>query len=278
MSARRWAVYDLSVNPPAYDFLVFMQTALQEGANAVWFIPGFQIGVQTEGGEKEERRRLAHVALPICDLYGLKYEFGEWTGEHTSVWPDSRVRKIVDGRLVKQRAHQIYWLKQVVKPFPVMPTQQALDRVNDKFKGKRPIVVTLRTSRDRPLRNSGPDWKRWAADHDAVVLEDWCVSWMSIDDRVAHYELASLNIGSISGQLHLCILSERPYLALKVLNNHYKNDASKEWWEKNGFQVGEQMPWAGPHQRLVWNYEDDYASIEAEFLKFWQGKEVRQAS
>jgi hypothetical protein len=264
----KWAVYDLSVNPPAYDFLVFMQIALQEGANAVWFIPGVQKGIQTQGGEEEEKRRLREVALPICDLYGLPREFGEWQGL-PAVWPQPNRAKVeVDGKLIKIRAHQVYWLKHVTKPYPVMPTQQALDRANDRFKGKKPIVVTLRQSRDRPLRDSGPDWRKWAEDHEAVVLEDSCVSGMSIDDRVAHYELASLNIGSNSGMLHLCYLSHRPYLALRMVNNFYPHDASEAWWKKNGWSVGEQMPWATKNQKLVWNYVDDYETIEREYQQY----------
>ena len=45
-------------------------------------------------------------------------------------------------------------------------------------------------------------------------------------------------------------------------------DKLLEWWEKNGWKVGDQTPWATKSQRLVWDYVDDYETIEREFQAY----------
>jgi hypothetical protein len=246
--------------------------ALTNGAEKVRFVRGEEIGIPTEGGEKEREGRLKNVAIPICEAYGIPYDFGGFLDPQEVVWPDKRCFKFTDkeGRVRKYRAHSLYWLKEIPKPIPVMPTPEALDKANDALKGKRPIVVTIRESRERSLRNSGPDWKRWAADHDAYVLDDWCVNGMSINERVGYYELARLNIGVVCGQMCLNYTSRRPYLALKALNTHYRHDMTPEWWDKHGWKVGEQIPWAWKDQKIVWNYVDDYDTIEKEFQSYME--------
>jgi len=243
-----------------------MQMAMQKGANAVWFIPGFQIGTQTGGGREAERIRLARVAFPICDMYGLRREFGEPPADLLVVWPDGKQK---NPELKLHRSHSVRWIKLVTKPSPLMPSQQALDRANDKFKGNRPLLVSLRQAPSHnPLRNSGRDWFRWATDHGAEILEDASKSDMDVDDIAAHYELSRLNIGTLSGQFHINIYSaHRPYLVLKMLNRHY-TETSEEWWLKNKWSIGDQMPWAASHQKMVWNYDDDYLTIEREYQSY----------
>lgn len=265
MFAPKWAVYDLAVNPPAYDFLVFAQMALGKGAEAVWFVPSGR-------EEEEEQNRLKDVAYQLCELFGLTRETGPLPEGLEIVWPDERcaLRKIegkTTPRNAKIRAHEVYWLKHLPKLFPPMPTQEAMDKANDVLKGKRPIVVVLRNAIERPLRNSSPDWRKWAMDHEAFVLEDSTITHLPVSERLAYYELSSLNIGVSSGQMHLNYLSGRPYLALRVVNNFYR-DASPDWWNRNGFEIGEQMPWADERQKLVWNYEDDYDTIEREYQAY----------
>ena len=91
---------------------------------------------------------------------------------------------------------------------------------------------------------------------------------MSLDQTLACYELASLNIGVHQGRGLLNWFSDRPYLTVKHILNEYKV-MNLDWVTQNqGLSEGDQMPWAGPHQRLLWNSEDDYQTIEREYQRY----------
>jgi hypothetical protein len=116
----------------------------------------------------------------------------------------------------------------------------------------------MRKTRYQPVRTSSDDWRRWAADHGAYVLEDDVVG---LDERCAIHELAKLNIGVSSGPMVLSEYSvHRSYIALKMLAGEISSNEGFYHWQ--GWFPGDQFPWAGKHQCLVWNDRDDYESIE----------------
>lgn len=257
MLGLRWAVCHLPSNPPGYDFLQFVQLALQAGANAIRFWPGFGLD---HGTEEDERRRLKKIAFRICDDYGLLYELSDKPLDDY-VYPGKG--------LGSKRAHSLKAIKKhLKKPFPLRTTWQTLDKVNDVLNGRKPIVIVIRESSVQSLRNSGPDWRLWAQSHDAVVLEDGEKTDMPPEEYAAYMDLASLTIGVLSGPMSVALYSEhRPYLCLRTLTRHY-SALSEEKWKRWGWNIGEQFAWAGKHQKLVWNYEDDLNTIENEYQTY----------
>lgn len=252
-------MYDLKRSPPGYDFLQFLQLALEEGAQAIRFLPGFG---RDHGTEADERRKLEKIAFRLCESYGLKYEL---SGEPLHV-------ETVKTPL---RPHSLKWMRQLEKPFPLRPSEQTLDRVNDVLKGRRSIVVILRESSIQPMRNSGQDWRAWAWKHEAVVLEDGEKTDMPPEEYAAYMDLASISMGVFSGPMAVALYSEhRPYLVLRTLTEHY-SALSAGKWQQWGWKIGDQYPWAGRHQKLVWNYRDDFDTIEGayqEYLKEQSGQ------
>jgi hypothetical protein len=88
-----------------------------------------------------------------------------------------------------------------------------------------------------------------------------------LEDRCAIHELAKLNIGVNAGPMVLSEYSKhRPYVILKKLAGEISTNEDFYSWQ--GWYPGDQYPWAGKHQMLVWNKTDDYQSIEAAYQEW----------
>src|SRR5690349_10134422 len=240
----RWAVYDLARHSPSFDFLTFIQGAFQAGAEGIWFKRGYQAGPY--GGEEGQRKRVKTICFPICHMYRMPYALASHAPP--SVFDEC-------GICVQKTLKSVR---------PLEAGQAALDRANDRFRGRRPIVVSIRHCTYQPERDSSPAWRRWAADHDAEIVEDWFDDPIPLEDRVACYQLASMNIGVSAGVQAINIYSYRPYLILKYLVEEVKASSTR-YFKRMGWKPGEQMPWATKYQNIVWNNKDDYATIEVEY-------------
>lgn len=242
----KWAVYNLSLNPPGFDFLLFLQRAIPEGIGGIRFHPGFG---GDHGTQEDEKRKFERITLRLCKHFGLKYVFAEEPVEG-EVFPK------------KQRnSHTLEHIRLLKAPSPVVPSAEDLEKAAH---AKDRIVVILRESEIQPLRNSGPDWRRWASDHNAVVLEDAEKTDMTPMEIAAYVNVASVTVGVFAGVMTTAMCSHRPYLMFKCLSDDYRANSPRRW-ERMGFKVGDQLPWAGPHQKMVWNYVDDYDTIEKEY-------------
>ncbi len=245
----KWAVYNLSLNPPGFDFLLFLQRAIPEGIKGIRFHPGFG---GDHGTEEDEKRKLEKIALRICKHFGLKYVFSEEPVEG-EVFPG------------KQRnSHTLMHTRSLKQPSPLVPSAEALEKASH-AKGR--IVVILRDSKIQPLRNSGPDWRKWASDHDAVVLEDAEKTDMTPDEIAAYVNVASVTMSVFAGVMTLAMCSHKPYLMLKCLSDDYRANGINRW-HRMGWEVGDQLPWAGKHQKMIWNTQDDYSTIEEEYNSY----------
>ncbi len=259
-SVTRWALYDLRSCPPSFDFLTFLVLAKNAGAEGVLFIPGMVERKFGQYGPKEQLARVGSIVFPACDLYGMPYK---------SIPPNTDLRDLDIAWPPYAKAspktimagYVMGWLKSVKSPEPFMPSEEALDKVSDRLKGKS-IVVHLRWTPYHQERNSSEDWKKWASDHDAYVLED---NRVNLDERCAFHELAKLNFGVNAGHMALSLFSShRPYISLSYLLGNTVS-TSQEWFARQGWYPGDQYPWAGPHQVLEWGAKDDYNSIESAY-------------
>lgn len=255
----RWAVYDLRIGPPSFDFLTFLVMAKYHGATHVWIVPGTNKAKLAWYTDKEQETRVSNIVIPACKLYGMPFKVEHLNGsprDFDLAWPPyarSTHKAITAGYMVG-------WLKSIREPEPFMPSQEALNKAADRLKGKE-VVVHLRKTKYQDVRNSGPDWRKWAADHNAYVLEDEPID---LEERCAIHELAKLNIGVNAGPMVLSEYSKhRPYVILKKLAGEISTNADFYSWQ--GWYPGDQYPWAGKHQMLVWNMTDSYEDIESAY-------------
>lgn len=267
---KRWAVYDLRIGPPSFDFLTFLVMAKYHGATDIWIVPGLNEAKLGQYEREEQEQRVNSIVLPACKLYGMPYKVEPLHGspkDHDFAWPP-----YVGSGKALHNGYMVGWLKSIKAPEPFMPSQEALDKANDKLQGKR-IVVHLRKTKYQDARNSSNDWRFWAAEHEAYVVEDEPIK---LDDRCALHELATLNIGVNAGPMVLSEYStHRPYIILKKMAGEISTNADFYKWQ--GWYPGDQYPWAGKHQRLVWNAKDDYETIEAAYQE-WRREQTEKDS
>jgi hypothetical protein len=250
----RFAVYDLRVCPPSFDFLAFVILARYHGAEAIHFVPGICEAKLGYYSEAEQAQRVKTILEPVCDLYGMPYQYGPLDHSMDVAWPPF----FRSGKL--RQGYTFGWFQSIKEPEPIMPSPEAKEWALDEI-GEDRIVVHLRAGRNIPGRNSGPKWWEWAQEHDAYVLTD---DQIPLDRRVAIHEVALLNIGAAAGHMTISMFSKRPYVVMKFLSNAGIS-TTMDWHKSQGFNPGDQFPWSGKHQRLIWDGRDDYNAIEAAY-------------
>ncbi len=257
----RWAVYDLGYAPPSFDFVTFLVLARYHGADGVLFIPGVCSRKLSQYDHAEQAERVRTIVFPACDLYRMEKKLVSEAESHNHdvAWPpyyNARGMKSINSYLMG-------WLKSVRKPEALMPTKSGLERATARLKGKT-IVCHMRVTKYQQVRNSGPDWPKWASDHGAYLLED---AEISLDERAGLMELAALNIGVNAGPMALCELSvHRPYITMKRVCGVVAT--SLDFYAQQGWFPGDRFPWAGKHQMQVWDDRDDYEAIESAYQKW----------
>jgi hypothetical protein len=153
--------------------------------------------------------------------------------------------------------------------------------------GRRVISVTLRDYAFMTARNSNLDaWAAFARRLDPAtylpvfvldtertldplpaVLEGFEIlreaSW-NVGLRMALYESSYLNLGVSNGPLYLAAMNDQVRLLIFKLITPSVPQTTEEFMRQLGFQIGGQLPFATPFQRLVWE-NDALDVIEREF-------------
>ena len=148
--------------------------------------------------------------------------------------------------------------------------------------GRRVITVTLRDYAFMPARNSNLEaWAGFARRLDPATylpvfvldtertldptpaeLEDFEVfreaSW-NVGLRMALYESSYLNLGVNNGPLFLAAMNDRTRLLIFKIITPSVPQTTEEFVRQEGFEIGGQLPFATPFQRLVW--EDDVSDV-----------------
>lgn len=253
----RWATWDMGVRSPDHDILTFIHAAHFAGAEGVWFRPGFNYTIDTPNkanletyvNAQVESERQRTILFDACELYGMPYGTGMDLPEDVAYNGSARPGLINDfPRFLEKR-------------IPAYARKRAEERL-----AGRKVVVSIRNARYNTVRNSSPDWYRWAEDNKALVVKDYCDEKIPLVERAAIYEAAELHMGVMQGPMVLSWLSKKPYLILKMLAKC--KVATPEYYEKKfKMEVGKQFKTAN-RQRMVWGYEDDYETIEREYRAF----------
>jgi hypothetical protein len=153
--------------------------------------------------------------------------------------------------------------------------------------GTKPVVsITLRQSDFQPARNSNAHaWRHFAEfciaegfhpvfipDTEALLaghptgFEDFCVldlPALSVGYRMAVYQESFVNAMVNNGPYGLCAYHpDARYLVFKVLNPAVAT-CTAAFLSAQGIPPNRQLPFAGPHQKLVWQFDEPGAITTA---------------
>lgn len=269
------AVYDFSVSPYSYDFVQFLMCASDEGAENVVIVPGKREWSKLT--VDQELSRLHNLILPLARCWG-SYELVSGREQARGldvVWPPRySADKPTPGHQLAYAA-----LARDFKPLQASPEAMVWA---EQYRGA--LVVTIRQSAYNPARDSNVNaWLAFGlfalksgervifvADNDAprnfAMFET--LNGLSVDKRIALYDVAKLNLGVNNGPLSLCVYSKRPLLIFKFCVEADRA-SSADFLTRQGFPPGAQYLWFEKHQHIIW--EDDTAE------NLWAGFEKWKA-
>lgn len=219
--------YDLGQDVASHDCHSWMCVAAAKGATEIVFnVDRVKTNKWTE---PVVRRRFETMLWPAPDFLGLQKSIGN-EGVRTQHKP--HLRDIV----AYCRRNDIPRMKSVLPPKNVRYT------------------ITLRNDRRIPARNSDDAaWLQFAEElGDVKVFKDWEDEPISEHERMSYYAGAEMNYGILSGPFWLAVLSPYPWTMFDCAN---PLGSLRDHFPKYGVGVGEQFPWAGGHQRIVWEPE-----------------------
>ena len=214
------ALYRLSRQIAGFDFFPWLVLQAEAGADTVAFDTR-----NARGGKfsvDEMWRRYDSILKPGTALAGMRFIESS------------------DGRLLAKGGQQE--LVDHVKSGGTFPRlKSVLPRGNERY------TVTLRKTRRWPGRNSrDADWRTFAAEIGAMVIEDYDVTPMHLHQRMALYAGAEMNFFVTNGPVMLCFLSEYPAMGFDVQNSPMI---------PLGIPMGEPYPFLLPQHKQV--YEPD---------------------
>jgi len=110
------------------------------------------------------------------------------------------------------------------------------------------FTVTLRNNKDgaRGRDSRQEDWRTFAQEIGAIVIEDWFDKPIHLHDRMALYAGAKMNFGVCNGPMHMLTLTEYP--VMMFVNTQSARNSQLRW----GQEEGQNCPWMLPNQKLVW--------------------------
>lgn len=217
------ARYDLATEIAGHDFFTWLVVAAARGAERVVF--GIDRPKETKWPRDVVLQRFRSIMEPGPALAGLSYRFGDGGAS---------------GYASPHMMHLVPFCKtggKIVRLRSAMPP------------GRARYTVTLRHEPRVPVMNSDEAaWRRFAEAIGAVVIEDYNDEPVHLHDRLSLYAGAEMNFGVVNGPMHLLTLTEYPVTIFKA-------NVSASNLAKHGIPTGTQLPWARPHQRMIW--EDD---------------------
>lgn len=287
------AFYDLALGPISFDFMTFLIKAMkardelgEDGLHVV-IVPkedGLG-GFARHWGEHDEaatRWRLWHIVISACPLARATVTLahtrdqaqGIANGVGTRWWPEGKAHfpgELVDAAKKGQK-------------IPLLCATEAARRYVDRWlpadAPKKIVTLTVRNQSTSPDRNS--DLAAWIEFRDWLLGKNYRVIWiqdahealgvgigyaeLDPDLRLALYQRAAMNCICNNGPQDLMKYSDAPYMAFGVAITAGWQDHFRKHFH---MEPGEQMPWATPQQRIVYQ-PDNFANLKAEFEK-WQG-------
>jgi hypothetical protein len=239
--------------PTTYDFAVYAVMAKTLKYAEIRFVLGM-----TEWKYPAEIgwRRWANICIPICKIAGIPFSAGG----------------MMPGDALGYATGHIEHLYQKTKR--ISKLQSLYD-----YPKKGYVTITMRESFRNKWRDSNrKEWARFAEylakrGEELIVLEECENQPLAVEERMAIYSNAKMNLAVGNGPMVLCWLSEAPYLSFqlpKPLGHEKEYDQLVEQWNRMGFPVGSQLSFRNSMQEIVWG-PDDFDLIKEKYEKLVDG-------
>lgn len=228
--------YALSRRIAGFDFFPWLLCQVAAGATEIVF------DVRNPKTDKFTReqvlRRFESILLPGVALAGLPFSMGADAHE---LAPGHQQDLLKYGATIPR-------LRSVLPP------------------GKEKYTVTLRETGRWPNRNSkDADWRAFAAEIGARVIEDYEVEPLHLHERMALYAGARMNFFVTNGPVMLCFLSECPAMGFDVQKSPMTNI---------GIPMGVPYPFLLPQHRQI--YEPDDLDVIRRHFDAWLLEEEKR--
>lgn len=141
------------------------------------------------------------------------------------------------------------------------------------------VTITMRESFRNKWRDSNrEEWAKVAEylakrGEEVIVLEECETQPLAVEERMAIYSNAKMNLAVGNGPMVLCWLSEAPYLTFQLPNPPGKGkeyNVLVEQWNRLGFPVGSQLSFRTPMQEIVWG-PDNFDLIKEKYEQLVDG-------
>ena len=230
--------------PTTFDFACYAVIAKTLGYDSIHFaVTGM---AQWKYPPEIGWRRWANICIPLCKLAGLSFTVGPQVEGDVLAYNTGAVEKVYrsKGRIEKLKS--------------VIPYQRS-----------GYVTITMRESFRNKWRDSNrEEWAKvseWLMRNgeEIVVLEECEHQPLALEERMALYANAKMNLAVGNGPMVMCWLSEAPYLSFQLPRgpeNDYK--ALVEQWNRMKFPVGSQLPFRNKRQEIVWGPDDSDLIIE----------------
>ena len=242
--------------PTTYDFAVFAVMAKSMWYSEIRFVVGMaDWKYPAEIGWK----RWANICIPICKLAGLPFSVGGPLPGDTFGYGTGAIESLY------QKTHKISKLK---------PTYE--------YGRKGYVTITMRESFRNKWRDSNrAEWAKigeWLAKRgeEVIVLEECERTPLCVEERMAIYANAKMNLAVGNGPMVLCWLSEAPYLSFqlpKPAGFEKEYEQLVDQWTRLGFPVGSQLSFRNPMQEIVWG-PDDFETVTEHYKKLIDGNKA----
>jgi len=217
--------YDLHRRLPTYDFFNWLTHVRVLGATQITFSTSSKLLMRKKWPRKETFDRLDNFMLPGPALAGLPARLGDdgdrVIGSHlmADLWRDVQASGVEMPRL-----------RSVLEPVV----------------SRSRYTVTIRDTFWEPQKNSAPVWRKFANRIGARVIDDTSRVKIGLHQRVAIYAGAEMNFGVPNGPFSM--LWWTPY-SMTMFCDPVLNGPD---WKRQDTEIGGQVPWMLPGQRMVW--------------------------
>lgn len=244
------ALYHLSHHPTTFDFAAWAIIAKTHGCDHVRFVSDGPIQT-TKYPDYIAWRRFGNILVPLCQLAGLSFSVGPLMRGRQFPYLYGHVEQtyIEQGHIAKLAAPE----ERLLKPGYV--------------------TVTMRESFRNTFRNSNrPAWDRFVTTlrergRKVVVIEECESAPMILEQRMAIYAGADMNLGASGGPMTLCHFSDAPYLTLNMAPKRPEGERGydpEQLMASSGFPFGSQFSFRNERQLLVWK-PDTFENIISSF-------------
>jgi hypothetical protein len=212
----------------------------------------------------------------------LKVAFWRGRNPQANPWLDKVYRPLIgmigaieDDKALRRMGADVHVTRTIAAMYRVGAKLPLLKAVGNHDLPSNVITITLRENDSFPHRNS--DLIAWyefgkrlkahgqhvvfvrdtaKADEPITGCETSPLASRDLDARMWLYEHAKMNFFVSNGPMMLAALTENiPYITFvqpEEMDSKYDANKPHFWKLKMGVEMGEQFPWAGTHQRIVW--------------------------